>query len=86
MIAMVMNIPACIESGCMIWEFDDKQDAIIQYINEGTAELKEIENDFLESYSSVTGENYTSDLETYTEFTNNTICLAEKYNVEIQNE
>lgn len=54
----------------------EKQEMLLKYINEDTAEMGEIESELLESYGSVTGDNYSSDIETYTEFNNNTITLA----------
>lgn len=58
----------------------EKQDALLQYINVDMVELVEIEEDLLYSYESVTGDNYSSDLETYNEFYDNTILLARELN------
>lgn len=59
-----------------------KQDALLEYINEDLAELGEMETKAIASYESVTGENYTSDLETYTEVSENTIILVRQLNEE----
>lgn len=57
-----------------------KQDALLKYINEDLVELSDMETDFLESYGSVTGDNYTSDYDMYVEFSNNTTILGRKLN------
>lgn len=59
-----------------------KQEALLQYINHDIKDLGKLETEFLESYGSVTGENYVNDMTMYTEFTNNTIELARKLNDE----
>lgn len=61
---------------------NEKQEALLQYLNEDIVELVKIENELIESYSSVTGENYSSDMETYTEFVENTVNLARELNDE----
>jgi len=58
----------------------EKQEALLQYINNDCVEMAEIENKLLASYESVTGNNYVSDDKTYTEFTTNTIELAKQLN------
>lgn len=57
-----------------------KQDALLKYINEDLVELSDVETNFLESYGSVTGDNYTSDYDMYVEFSNNTTVLGRKLN------
>lgn len=54
----------------------EKQQAIMQYINEALAEAAEIEADMLESYYSVTGENFVDDYTAYAEFSSTTVFLA----------
>lgn len=54
----------------------EKQEALIDYINNSMAELGAIEAELLESYESVTGDNYTNDLDMLTELTTNTSVLA----------
>ena len=58
----------------------EKQEALLDYINNDLVEMGNIEGDLLASYESVTGDNYTSDLATYTEFTTNTAKLALELN------
>ncbi len=53
-----------------------KQDAIIDYVNNDVAALGVAEEAFLNSYASVTGDNYTDDETMYVELTENTIILA----------
>lgn len=59
-----------------------KQEMLLQYINHDIKDLAELETEFLESYSSVTGENYVNDMIMYTEFSNNTLELARELNDE----
>ena len=59
--------------GC---ENSEKQETLLQYLNEDRNTLIDLESDFLESYNGVTGNNFTSDEETLTELTTNTITLA----------
>lgn len=54
----------------------EKQDALVNYINVDLAEISELETAFLESYGSVTGDNYTDDETMYTELSENTVVLA----------
>lgn len=63
--------------GCVVKE---KQEALLNYINNDVIELGNIENELLASYGSVTGDNYANDLVTYTEFTTNTLQLAQQLN------
>lgn len=56
----------------------EKQEELIDYINNDLAELVTLENEMLESYGSVTGDNYSNDIDMYTEFTTNTVELARK--------
>ena len=53
-----------------------KQDAILKYINEDLASLTELETLFYDSYSSVSGDNYTDDETMYEELSNNTVIYA----------
>ena len=64
-------------TGCRAVE---RQEALLDYINNDVAELGTIEEELLASYESVSGENYTDDLEMYTEFTSNTSDLARNLN------
>ncbi len=56
----------------------EKQDAIVNYINNDLAKLGEAEAAFMESYASVSGDNYTDDATMLAEFSENTVILARK--------
>ena len=71
-LAMVLSFVGCGSS--------QKQEELIAYINNDLVELVALENDVLESYGSVTGDNYTNDLDMYMEFTTTTVELARKLN------
>lgn len=71
-LVMVFTFAGCANS--------EKQDALISYINEDLASLSELETQFLESYASVSGENYTDDETMYSEFVDNTVVLARELN------
>ena len=62
---------------------DDKAEGLVDYINTDIQEAVDIEVEMLESYRSVTGENYTDDLTSYDEIVNNTIVLARELNDEL---
>ncbi len=59
---------------------NEKQESLLQYINDDAVEMGEIETKLLESYRSVTGENYTNDNEMYEVLTEDTIDLARELN------
>lgn len=59
---------------------NEKQESLLQYINNDVIEMGEIETKLIESYGSVTGENYINDNEMYEEFTEDTINLARELN------
>jgi len=69
---LVFNLIGCGNS--------EKQDALLKYINKDLVEISDIETKFLESYESVTGDNYTNDFDMYVEFSNNTSILARELN------
>ena len=51
----------------------EEAEELVSYINNDLAELEEYEADFLESYDSVSGDNYTDDATMYEEFSTNTL-------------
>jgi len=55
---------------------EEKQAAIMQYINGSLTEAAAIETDMLESYYSVTGDNFVDDYTAYTEFSATTVEFA----------
>ncbi len=59
---------------------EGKQEELLQYLNNDIVEMVSIETELLESYGSVTGDNYTGDTTTYSEFTTNTYVLARELN------
>ena len=54
-LVMVFSLTGCGSS--------EKQEELIDYINNDIAELVTLENEMLESYGSVTGDNYSNDIE-----------------------
>lgn len=59
---------------------NEKQEMLLQYINNDIVAMGEIETKLLASYGSVTGENYTDDNVMYREFSDNTVNLARQLN------
>lgn len=59
-------------SGCG----NEKQDALLDYINKDMVEIADLEEKMLESYNSVSGTNYTDDLTMYNEINETTIPLC----------
>lgn len=57
-----------------------KQEALREYLDVYVPELAAMEEELLASYESETGSNYTSDYDTYMEFTTYTINLARELN------
>lgn len=53
-----------------------KQEVLREYLDVHVPELAYLEEEFLASYESVTGDNYTSDYDTYMEFTTYTVEYA----------
>ena len=72
-IVLLMFLAGCVSS--------EKQDALLKYLNEDLVEIAEIETAMLESYGSVSGNNYTDDADMYDELTMNTIELAKQLNI-----
>lgn len=56
------------------------QDAILQYINKDLVPIAELETTMLNSYSSVSGSNYTDDQTMYNTIVNTTLPLAKQLN------
>ena len=66
-------------AGCESEEtFNETADELISYINNDLKELADIEGAFLDSYESVTGDNYVDDYTTYEELLNNTLPLVQQ--------
>lgn len=71
-VVMILSFTGCVDT--------EKQDALISYINEDLVALSKLETRFMDSYASVSGENYTDDETMYNEFVNNTVVLARQLN------
>ena len=71
-LVLIFNIVSCGNS--------IKSEALLKYINEDLAVLSEMETKFLESYESVTGNNYINDYIMYEEFSRNTMVLSRDLN------
>ncbi len=67
-VVLMLSLVGCFDTA--------KQDAILKYVNEDLASILELETKFIESYESVSGENYTDDATMYTELVNNTSIYA----------
>lgn len=66
-------------AGCESEEtVNETADELISYINNDLKELADIEGAFLDSYESVTGDNYVDDYTTYEELLNNTLPLVQQ--------
>lgn len=61
---------------------DGKREALIAYIQD-LAELESLETEMLESFASVSGENYTDDEAMYTEITERTLPLCQQMNEKV---
>ena len=72
--ALVFTFTGCVSNE----KADKKTDELVSYINNDLAELADIEEAFLESYESVTGDNYVDDYTTYEELSNNTLPLIQQ--------
>lgn len=64
----------------MLSESNQKQKALLTYINDDLPGLAEIEGEMFDSYNSVTGKNYTDDFAMYNEINDKTIPLCHELN------
>ncbi len=71
-------IGAVVVLGVMFFQ-GKKQDEILNYINKDLQELSVIENQMIDSYQSVIGDNYSNDNTTLKEFKNNTVVLTKEF-------
>ena len=71
-LVMVLALVGCADTA--------KQDAIMNYVNVDLVAIAEIEGQMLESFESVSGDNYVDDETMYNEFNNVTAILARDLN------
>lgn len=79
-IVIVCAAVAAVMLATLVGCSNEKQDALLDYINKDLVEIAEIEEKMIESYASVSGTNYTDDLTFYNELNENTIPLCQELN------